>query len=417
MEKVNRKELIKQIGVGVVAIGLGIGSGEFILWPYLSYHFGFGLLWGALLGIVMQIILNIEIQRYAFVSGNSLVKGAYQLAKKFGFWFIFSTLLGFGWPGFAASSGYLFSNAFGFEGNTSIVAVFVLILAGVVLLAGKNIYQRIEKLLKIIIPISFVVILIIFIRYFDITLFKEMLTGIVGQYSAYNLIPSNLNIAILLGAIVYAGSGGNLLLSQAYYVLEKKKLSNDFQVNRKFQIFENIFVFGGIGLTTILMLSYLGRALTYQVSAIYNDITFIGLQAGAISVDMGTLFATLYLLAGAFALFSVQLGVLDLLGRVCMEVFGLRYGKTSHQIYVISIVIQIMFGTIILLSGASQPLWLIVIGSIFNALAMGVIALITLILNMQLKKEFQPSMATKVLMVLISVFYISFFVITLISNI
>lgn len=417
MDREKIKIILKQVGVSVVAIGLGIGSGEFILWPYLSYHFGFGLLWGALLGITLQVILNIEIQRYALSSGNSLLAGSYKLSNFFGFWFIISTLLGFGWPGFASSSAYLFSTAFGFEGNTALVAVFLLIVAGAILVWGGNVYKRVESLLKIIVPVSFVIILVIFIRFFDMQLFKEMLSGLIGGDLGYKFIPANINLSLLLGAIVYSGSGGNLLLSQAFYTLDKKHSLKNYKEKRKFSIFENIFVFGGVGLLTILMLSYLGRVLTYQVSALYNDITFIGLQAGAISVVMGSIFATLYLLAGAIALFSVQLGVLDLLGRVCKEVVLMRFGKTSNHIYSFFVILQVIFGSLILLSGANQPLWLIVIGSVFNALAMGVIALVTLILNTQLKKEHQPNLFIKGLMILISVFYISFFVITIISNI
>src|SRR5262245_54813982 len=34
------------IGPGVVAAGVGLASGEFILWPYIASHVGLVLLWG-----------------------------------------------------------------------------------------------------------------------------------------------------------------------------------------------------------------------------------------------------------------------------------------------------------------------------------------------------------------------------------
>ena len=35
------------IGPGVVAAGVGLASGEFILWPYIAAQVGLTLLWGA----------------------------------------------------------------------------------------------------------------------------------------------------------------------------------------------------------------------------------------------------------------------------------------------------------------------------------------------------------------------------------
>lgn len=418
MSKVTKSDILRQIGLSVVTIGLGIGSGEFILWPYLSYSYGFGILWGALFGITLQIILNIQIQRYALVSNQSLVTGAYKLSKYYGLWFIVSTILGFGWPGFAASSAYLIQQIFSTSDNVlPWLSFLVLVIAGLILILGKDVYHRIEKLLKVIVPTSFVIILIIFISFFDWEMFKLLILGMFGLESGYRLFPPGLSLSLFLGAIVYAGSGGNLLLSQASYVLEKKKFSQDLRENHKFVIFENIFVFGGLGLLTILMLSYLSRVLTLPISSIINDLSFLPIQAWFIGEKLGDIFRILFLLSGAFALFSVQLGVLDLLGRISNEIFGLRFGKKSHQIYSLAVIIQVLIGSIILLSGTAQPLWLIITGSIFNALAMGVISFITLILLRKVKKEYQPNIFTQILLGSISIFYIAFFVVTVISSI
>jgi len=47
-------KLKKILGPSFVLLGLGLGSGELILWPYLTAHWGLGILWGALLGISFQ---------------------------------------------------------------------------------------------------------------------------------------------------------------------------------------------------------------------------------------------------------------------------------------------------------------------------------------------------------------------------
>lgn len=44
--------LRQAIGVGIVVMGLGIGTGELILWPHLLVKHGLSLLWLALLAIM-----------------------------------------------------------------------------------------------------------------------------------------------------------------------------------------------------------------------------------------------------------------------------------------------------------------------------------------------------------------------------
>ena len=44
------------IGPGVVGAGVGLASGEFILWPYITSQVGLIFLWGALLGVVDPVV-------------------------------------------------------------------------------------------------------------------------------------------------------------------------------------------------------------------------------------------------------------------------------------------------------------------------------------------------------------------------
>ena len=49
------KSLFKMIGPGVVMAGLAIGSGELILWPWITSVVGAQLLWAAAIGIFLHI--------------------------------------------------------------------------------------------------------------------------------------------------------------------------------------------------------------------------------------------------------------------------------------------------------------------------------------------------------------------------
>jgi hypothetical protein len=52
-------------------VGLAVGSGEMVLWPWITAKFGVGMTWAAVLGIFMQMWVNIEVGRWAIATGES----------------------------------------------------------------------------------------------------------------------------------------------------------------------------------------------------------------------------------------------------------------------------------------------------------------------------------------------------------
>lgn len=418
------------LGVSLVAIGLGIGSGEFILWPYLSVKHGYGILWAALLGIAFQVFLNSEIQRYAVVTGKSAVHGFLRISRYFSVWLLFSTVIGFGWPGFASGSATLLTAAFSVTGGAQDALPYaLLVIAVLVLVLGTNSYGRVEKFLKYAFPLSFLFMAFLFIYYFDPHAFMELLRGVVGQGNGYKFIPKGLDLAVFLGAFAYAGSGGNLLLGQGYYVLKKehgmakykdekitaaedKKSLHHFAGTRKFIVLENILIFGVMGFLTILMLSYLGPVLLKDLPSSHG-FGFLLLESQVISSDIGKWAATLFLGSGALALFSVQLGVFDLLGRIAGEILG----KPEELWYRVVIVVQGILGLCIFLFGFKEPLWLITVGAVCNALAMAVIAVTVLWMNnTHLAKSYRPSKLEQILLGFTGVVYALFFLYTVVSS-
>ena len=107
--------LKKLIGPSFVILALGLGSGEVILWPYLTANYGLGIAWGAILGITFQYFMNMEIERYTLVKGESVFVGIYKLFKPAVYWFIISTFIGFGLPGIIAASAQVMANVFGLD--------------------------------------------------------------------------------------------------------------------------------------------------------------------------------------------------------------------------------------------------------------------------------------------------------------
>jgi hypothetical protein len=69
------RNLWRIVGPGVVAAGVGLSSGEFILWPYIASQVGLVFLWGAVLGVATQFFLNMEIERYTLATGETALTG------------------------------------------------------------------------------------------------------------------------------------------------------------------------------------------------------------------------------------------------------------------------------------------------------------------------------------------------------
>ena len=67
--------LRKVLGPGVIAAGIGLASGEFILWPYITSQVGLVFLWAAVVGVVTQFFTNMEIERYTLATGETALTG------------------------------------------------------------------------------------------------------------------------------------------------------------------------------------------------------------------------------------------------------------------------------------------------------------------------------------------------------
>ena len=124
-------KLKKLLGPSFVILALGLGSGEVILWPYLVSNYGLGLVWGALIGITFQFFINMEIERYALIKGESVFVGLNKVFKYAPYWFILSTFIGFGLPGIIAASAKVFAFIIGVE-NFKWIAIFFLIIIGLI---------------------------------------------------------------------------------------------------------------------------------------------------------------------------------------------------------------------------------------------------------------------------------------------
>ncbi len=446
--------LRKLLGPSFIILGLGLGSGEIILWPYLSSKFGLGIIWGALLGITFQFFMNMEIERYALVRGESIFVGLARKLKFIPMWFLLSTFVPWIWPGIAASSAKLLGTLFGVQ-DTNFLAVALLILIGIILSVGPILYKTVESFQKILIGIgvpSIFFLAIILAQKHD---WIALARGSVGLGNGFNFLPIGLPVATFLAALAYAGAGGNLNLAQSLYIREKgygmgkyagkiKGLltGTNEKVNlsgAKFELtkqnitefkkwwkninLEHFIIFWLIGSITIVLLSLLAYITLNNSSVIEPNINFVIKEAEVIGQKLIPILGTFFLLIAGLTLLGTQLTVFDATSRILSE--NLILAAPNHlaekkipKIYYSVLWLQIAAGAAILLLGVHEPLQLIIISAVLNAFAMFVHVGLTLWLNLtSLEKVLKPSMYRVAAMAGAFLFYGGFSVYTILAQI
>jgi len=432
----------KLFGPSFIILALGLGSGEVILWPYLSANYGLGIIWGALLGISFQFFMNMEIERYALAHGESIFVGLARKVRLISFWFLLSTFIPWMWPGIIASSAKFLGAVVGVE-QTHFLAIGLLILIGLILSLGPILYKTVETLQRTIIMIGVPAIFVISIILAKPENWAALIKGTVGIGEGFVFLPIGVSIASFLAALAYAGAGGNLNLAQSYYVKEKgygmgkyagritsilTGKSEDISLTgskfepteeniHRFKIWwknvniEHFIVFCLTGSLTILLLSLLSYSTVFGQPGIEQGVNFVIREAQFIGERIFPVIGTFFLLIVTVTLFGTQLGVFDATSRILSEnvilsSFGKLKGKSIRPLYYLVLWLQISAGIVILLLGFTEPLQLVIIAAVLNAIAMFVHTGLTLWLNMtSLEKAIRPSLFRIGVMVLAFIFY------------
>jgi hypothetical protein len=136
--------LRKVLGPGVIAAGIGLASGEFILWPYITSQVGLGFLWAAVVGVVTQFFINMEIERYTLATGETALTGFSRYWKHWGLVFALMTFLANAWPGWITSSATLLTFIVG-GGNVKLLSILGLAAIAIALTLAPVVYTVVER--------------------------------------------------------------------------------------------------------------------------------------------------------------------------------------------------------------------------------------------------------------------------------
>ena len=445
------------LGPSFIILALGLGSGEVILWPFLSANFGLGIAWGALLGITFQFFINMEIERYALIKGESVFVGLNKIFPWAAHWFIISTFVGFGLPGIVAASAHIIGFLFNIE-DFRLIAVILLILIGLILSIGKSVYTVMERLTKTIIFIGIPFIVILTFTLARSADWISLGQGLVGIGNDYFLFPAGLVIATFFAAFAYSGAGGNLNLTQSIYIKEKgygmgkysQKISGlftnlkqnqhiklegeEFDLSsenvKNFEIWwkriniEHFLIFWLVGITGILTLMMLAFVTAFGLDNNATGINFVINEGMMIGEILHPLMGILFLVVAAVMLFQTQLGVLDSTSRIMAENLAIKKLEKSQnqtinlsKVYFSFLWAQILFGITLFALNISEPKFLIVLGAVLNAIAMFIhIGLVNYMNNKALPMVFRPKIFRKIILsIIFSVFGI-FSLVTILDN-
>jgi hypothetical protein len=403
--------LRKIVGPSIVLLAVSIGSGEFVLWPFISSRVGTVALWIAALGILTQYFINMEIERYTLATGETSVTGFTRLWKHWSWLFIIMTLVPWVWPGWATGASTTAGFVFGWsKGTVNVVTVLGLLAIGIALTVSPVVYNAVEKFQMVMVGTIFVFLVA--------ALF--LATG--GQAWADLFQPAipdhpDLTPALLLGALAFAGAGGTVNLAQSNWIRDKglgmgahiPKIespvtgepeaiasigavfrSDDENLRRwrgwwKVANQEQFWFFFALGFISIVVLSVL-TASTVFGQDVGEEFAFIEAEGEALKQLVAPWFGNFFWLAGSLVLFSTNLGVLDHVGRVVADVLKVNWLRDSEfwsesKLYFAIIWAEIVVGAAILLAAIDQPLLLLIIASSLNGLVMFVYSVLLIQLN------------------------------------
>jgi hypothetical protein len=396
------------IGPGVIAAGVGLASGEFILFPYIASQVGLVFVWAALVGLVTQYFLNMEIERYTLATGETALTGFSRYWRHWGLFFAILTYFANLWPGWVTSSATLTTYLFG--GEPRWIAIGMLVAVGLILTLAPVVYVALERaqMLKVAAVITLFVVGAIFAV-------GAAAWADAPQIVTQPRIPTELGYALLLGALAFAGAGGGQNLVQSNWIRDKGFGMGEYvprlvspitgqpeaapstgyvfeptpeNLSRwrtwwKFANLEQLTTFVLITFLTILFTSLLAYSTVFGRDGLENNIGFLEIEGQVLGDRVGTWFQYFFWAIGAFALFAAALGIVDYTSRLAADVVKTSYARDANEskIYAGLVWGLVGIGIVVLLAGFDQPIVLLIISAVVGGFMMFIYSGLLILIN------------------------------------
>jgi len=431
----------KMVGPSIMLAGLSLGSGEFIIWPHIVYKAGFIFFWACVLGVITQFFLNMEIERWTLVTGESAITGFCRLSKHWAWIMLVLNILPWAWPGWATGAGTMLSwliwgpEQVIVDGVTTYEAYYAsylgiagLILVGVVLTAGPVVYNTVEKIQTFLVGLILFLVLVISFLVIRVDAVQALAIGSLQFGTMPDLDATGLSIMGLLGALAFAGAGGTTNLGQSNFIKDKGygmgkyigritspitgQEESTAEVGYHFKHTEdnmarwrgwwraaNIEHFLSFFLTCLAclcLMSLIAYSLFYDstgnlkpgMDQFGTGMNFVWGQAEVLSkMQYGRLLKTGFLVMGIAILLTTELGVLDAIARISTDIVKVNYLRDNNnwsqsKLYFYFLWSEIILGVLILLIPTiNQPLFLLKTSAAMNGGVMFIYSLILLYMN------------------------------------
>lgn len=406
-------QLWRIVGPGIVAAGVGLSSGEFILWPYIASQVGLVFLWGAMAGAGTQLFLNMEIERYTLATGETAITGFNRIWPHWGLVLAIMVYLANLWPGWALSSATLLTYLFG--GSAPVIAAGSLLVIGAALTLAPVVYVALERL--IFVKVAAVVTLAVLAVVFAIT--RDTWVALpVDVMAGFGRFPTEMGFALLFGAIAFAGAGGGQNLCQSNWIRDKGFGMGQYvprlvspltgteesrpgrdsytfpptpaNLDRwrrwwRFANLEQTLTFFLVTVITIVLTSMLAHSMLYGQPGLPNNVSFLRIQGERLSALVAPWFGTLFWAIGAFSLFGSAMGIIDYTSRLAADVIKSTYLSRSSvsesRLYFGLVWGLVVIGCLVLLSGLTQPLVLLIISATLGGGMMCLYAALLIVIN------------------------------------
>lgn len=216
------------IGPGVIALGVSIGSGEFLLGPAAFVKYGLSLLWVVGVAALLQTLLNVELMRYTMATGEPVFTGFMRTRPHSTFWAWFYSILYFlqmGWPGWAGAAAgavfFLFAKRLPVTaeaGTVYAIGAGLFVLCALILTFGRRIERTLEYLNWIMVALIIGGLGTLALLFVPASTWAAAVAGFAGfdvQSGSFQLVPAEADYFLLGAFAAYAGGGGvaNLTLS------------------------------------------------------------------------------------------------------------------------------------------------------------------------------------------------------------
>lgn len=450
-----REVVVRVIGPSLIALGISIGSGEWLLGPLAVGQSGFiGIGWVILVSAILQVFYNVEITRYTMATGEVPVLGWGRVPPGFQFWVpvsLFIMYFAFIWGGWVRGAGeslyVLLTGRIPTPADQGTVILLSVILMGVVLVLtmfGGRISRTLELANWFIVGFILITLLIVDLTIVPIGKWVEGIVGMVtpavppagtsaatlGGLAGFTAAASGLNWYILnyyrdkgYGMGHRVGYIAGLVGGEQHEILPSGKILADTPENNRlwkrwfrFLMLDQWVVFFtgailGMLLTTILV-SYLVSLPGVERPTAQTMPTFAASVLGRFFNPILFYWA---LLAGFFILFSTQIGIYESLVRNMADaLYGtsasfrrLIAGDPRRFYYPFMIVLAIVIA-IILQSGA--PTQLVTISANMSNLGALIFPFMLMYLNSKLPGSARMPWWSYVTLILNILFFGFFFV-------